>query len=390
MRRLGVLIAIVVHIHSAAAQNIPVKGSTATFDLATWNIEHFGNDGAEPHDDERQLENVRQVIVQSQIDLWAVQEIEDDEDFERFVSALGGGWRGELDRASTNLKIGFIYNSDVIHLRRKRNILTTYTSKFAGRPPLVIEVDVAAGDRSHILTIVTLHMKCCTDSWERREGASKALKDYLDFLLPSASVIVLGDWNDELTTSITSGRSTPYRNFLDDSEDYSFVTLDLEQAGRNTFCFSSSCSSGSTIDHILITNELFAAFDTTDTFDELITALSPYVSSTSDHLPVFARFSLPTDTAIEDMPEAVLSIQSIHPNPLSSSAVLEFSTGRAGHVLVEIYDLLGRRTAVLSYGFLPAGPHVEQVNTNGLAAGPYVLVVRTQDARLVRPISVIR
>ncbi|MEX0748291.1 MAG: T9SS type A sorting domain-containing protein, partial [Rhodothermales bacterium] len=78
------------------------------------------------------------------------------------------------------------------------------------------------------------------------------------------------------------------------------------------------------------------------------------------------------------------------PNPFSSSAVLEFSTGRAGHVLVELYDLLGRRAAVVSDGFLPAGPHVEQFTTNGLAAGPYVLVVRTEDARIVRPISVIR
>jgi hypothetical protein len=90
------------------------------------------------------------------------------------------------------------------------------------------------------------------------------------------------------------------------------------------------------------------------------------------------------------MPEAVLSIRSIHPNPLSSSAILEFSTGRAGHVLVELYDLLGRRTAAVSDVFLPAGPHVEHLNTAGLAAGPYLLVVRTEDARLVRPISVIR
>src|SRR5690606_9199308 len=58
---------------NGAAQTIPPKGTGATFDVATWNIEWFGG-GPGPSDNERQLDNVEAVIEASQIDLWALQE----------------------------------------------------------------------------------------------------------------------------------------------------------------------------------------------------------------------------------------------------------------------------------------------------------------------------
>jgi hypothetical protein len=61
----------------AHAQTLPPIGTDASLDIATWNIEWFGSPSNGPTDDARQLENVRMVIEQSEIDLWAVEEIAD-------------------------------------------------------------------------------------------------------------------------------------------------------------------------------------------------------------------------------------------------------------------------------------------------------------------------
>ena len=90
-------------------------------------------------------------------------------------------------------------------------------------------------------------------SWQRRLNASNALKSYLDTTYPTQKVIVVGDWNDDVDTSITSGQASPYQNFVSDAADYAFPTRALSLAG-----VSSTTSYTDMIDHHLTTNELYA------------------------------------------------------------------------------------------------------------------------------------
>ena len=118
------------------AQSIPPKGSTGTFEVASWNVEFFGATGG-PSDDDRQIANVRDVIMASDVDLWAFQEIADEADFANLVASLGSPYESLIAPTSSRQGLGlaYVYNADVVRLRSVREILTQFASDFAGRPP---------------------------------------------------------------------------------------------------------------------------------------------------------------------------------------------------------------------------------------------------------------
>ena len=380
---------------AASAQSLPVKGAETTLDIGTWNIEHFGNDEVPPAG-ETQLANASEVIRHAGIDLWSVQEIEDAADFNELVNALGDGWAGELDVASSNLHVGFLYKTDVIDVRRISNILSQYSVAFAGRRPVQMEADVMLPDTTFTAVFIALHMKCCSDdaSWQKREEASNRLKMHIDTSFPGDPVIVVGDFNDELVKSISPGRPSPYSNFVDDPGSYLFATQRLDEEGTNTYCDSTTCSSGSTIDHILFTNELRDAFmdGSADTYDEVLdpqNGIVSYTMTTSDHLPVFARFQFPLNTGRESLPNYVFRIESIFPNPVRNVVHINYSVSEVGLVTIRIVDILGRTLRTVEDRVVQ-GSHDVQLNDVHLPAGLYLLQVQAEKSALVEPFTVLR
>jgi hypothetical protein len=115
------------------------------------------------------------------------------------------------------------------------------------------------------------------------------LQQYLDTSLPTARVMVVGDWNDDLDRSIVKDPNTgqyletPFKNFLDAPAAYSFTTLPLAATERSTVSYSSF------IDHQLTSNELAEDFVPNSAY-VLKPALTNYGITTSDHYPVISRF----------------------------------------------------------------------------------------------------
>ncbi len=367
----------------AKAQQIPAVGTDITLDVATWNIEWFGSDSNGPSDDDRQIANVRAVIEQAGIDLWGLQEIADPADFNALLDALGDGYDGVLATESGRQRIGFLYNTEIFSNVVIQHILSSFAvgsgNPFAGRAPFQLEADVTLVGETWRLTFIVLHMKCCSDasSYNRRVEASQRLKNNLDILRPFDPIIILGDFNDELTGSIRSGQPSPYDNFLQDDARYFFPSLSIEQSGFGTFCGNSAaCSGGSTIDHILVTDELIALYQTDSAarFDELLSGLSNYVLSTSDHLPVFARFGFPIARSTEDaaVPEAVV-LEPAYPNPVRHRATLAYTLPRPATVRLDVFDALGRRIQTLVDGFVNTGTHRATFEAAHLPPGVYTL-----------------
>lgn len=372
----------------AVARQVQSVGSNATFDVATWNIEWFGSTSNGPSDESRQMDNVVDVMENSDIDLWALQEISDAGTFDDLLARLGDDWAGTLATNSGQQRIGFVYRTAVVQPRRVEHILESFAYEYAFRPPLSMEATVTLPDTSFVATLVTVHMKCCSDSEShtRRTSASSRLKSRLDFLEADDNVIILGDLNDTIRDSITPGKPSPYTNFLEDPDRWQILSLPLEDAGTCTFCGGSQTS---TIDHILVSNELFSAASagTTDRHSSVIQGVSGFLSTTSDHVPVYSRL-LPTAsgtnvTHLPDPDESRTGTLDVWPNPAGTTLNLRFSdlnnarlraalqtTGASGSIHVRMVDALGRTVRSLDMG---TGTGQTTLSLSGLPAGLYLL-----------------
>ncbi len=74
------------------------------------------------------------------------------------------------------------------------------------------------------------------------------------------------------------------------------------------------------------------------------------------------------------------------PNPAASRATVRYTLGAPADVRLDVYDVLGRRVAVLAGGAQAAGVHEATLDTAPLAPGVYVLRLgagsETRTARL--------
>lgn len=275
-------------------------GSADTLDIATWNVEWFGSTFKGPSDEGLQIDNVRDVILGSDMDIWGVEEITENSAFVELLDNLPGYSaivandpiveEGSAYYYSTEQKVALIYKEDAVEVERARIILTGSNYDFAGRPPLEVTMNVTLGGETQKLVVIVLHAKAMTDSksYNRRLRASEALHAYLDQTHPSEAVIVLGDFNDDIDTSISSGRVSPYENFVLDDTGYTFPTKALSDAG-----LSSTVRYRDVIDHHLVTDELYARYiaDSVDVLSGLLVEISDYDDTTSDHYPVATRYT---------------------------------------------------------------------------------------------------
>jgi len=281
------------------AVTIPARGTASTLDFGNWNIEWFGSTSNGPTNESLQLSNVRDVIQGSDLDIWGLEEVVSTTSFSNLKSQLPGYagllasdasvLNGSAYYSSSEQKVGILYKTSIASVLSARVILTANDSDFAGRPPLEVKMRVSLNGRTQDIVVIVLHAKAFNDttSWQRRYNASQALKSYLDATYPTTKVMVFGDWNDDVDTSITPGQASPYQNFVNDSLDYTFPTKALSDAHIST-----TASYPDAIDHQLVTNELRASYVSGSVQAYRVDAyISNYSSTTSDHFPVLSRYN---------------------------------------------------------------------------------------------------
>jgi endonuclease/exonuclease/phosphatase family metal-dependent hydrolase len=281
--------------------SVPAQGTPATLDIGNWNLEWFGSADFGPNDEALQLRNVAAVMGGADLDIWGLEEVVDAGEFAGLLSRLPG-YSGMLandpsvvdgaayysDFDDTEQKVALVWRTSVATLESARVILGAYDNEFAGRPPVEFHLAVTLGGAAEDLVVIVLHAKSGSDgaSRDRRDAGAQALKAYLDATYPTQRVMVIGDFNDDVDTSITSGQPSPYRYFVEDSADYTFTTKALSDAG-----VASTVGYADMIDHQLDTNEQAATYvaGSAEAFraDRYIT---DYGATTSDHYPVIARY----------------------------------------------------------------------------------------------------
>lgn len=280
---------------------IPAQGTASTLDVATWNLLYFGSANAGPDDEKLQMARVRDVIKGTDADLWSVQEVTSNDTFEKLLTHLPG-YAGLLSNDSSvthgsdyytggEQKVGIIYRSAMVSVTSARLVLTELNTAFAGRPPLEARVRITQGGVTRDAVVLTLHAKASEDtaSYNKRAAAAAGLKAYVDSTLANDLVLIPGDWNDDVDESITEGRDTPYRMFVDDTANWIFPTAELSAEGA-----TSHLRYDQMIDHILGSNEAMANYEAESALayrvDEYI---AEYLWTVSDHIPVLVRFRAP-------------------------------------------------------------------------------------------------
>jgi endonuclease/exonuclease/phosphatase family metal-dependent hydrolase len=289
--------------------NVPPRGTATTLDIASWNIEWFGDTSNGPSNEALQLSNARDVIAGTDFDVWGLQEIVSTPQFDNLVGQLPG-YAGFLasdplvvngaafysDFGNLEQKVGLVYNTSVVTVLGASVILLQNNFDFAGRPPLEIKLRASLGGATQDIVLIVMHSKCCSDpeSYQRRVNASTALKAYVDAMYPTQKVWVIGDWNDDLDTSIFDEQPSPYVNFVTDGR-YTVQTQALTDAH-----VASTVSFPEMIDHHMNSDEAAATYvaDSVEVY-RVDAVVANYGSTTSDHFPVLSRYNIATPVAAD-------------------------------------------------------------------------------------------
>jgi endonuclease/exonuclease/phosphatase family metal-dependent hydrolase len=279
---------------------VPARGTPGTLDIGEWNIEFFGSTSNGPTNEPLQLSNVHDVILGADLDIWGLEEVVSVTQFNQLVSQLPGYaglissdpfvTSGSTFYSSSEQKVALLFKTSVATVQSARLILTDQDFNFAGRPPLEVTLTATVNGVTSDLIIIVIHAKAFNDTaaFDRRLAASTALKSFLDTTHPTKRVVVLGDLNDDVDISITPGKPSPYKNFVDATASYFFPTKALSEAGQH-----STVSFPDMIDHHLITNELVPLFVPGSAEVYLVDQFVPnYGPTTTDHFPTLSRYTL--------------------------------------------------------------------------------------------------
>ena len=256
-------------------------GSESTFDIATWNLEQF------PLQGRNTVSYVAQLIKDTDIDMFGLQEINNSSYFNALMDSLPG-YAGHLSELPGDLyKLAIIYKKDLISVTTPSQIFPGDWYAFP-RPPLTTYVEVRKENKVVFdFTLIVNHLKALGDPEDiaRREDACIKLKNYIDTeILTSADkdCIVLGDLNDTID-------DLPSQNvfsvFLEDSTNYAFLTRPIVNQASYIGSFNSL------IDHLFITTDALPEYQggTTEVL-YLEKEFNLYTTYISDHRPVLACF----------------------------------------------------------------------------------------------------
>lgn len=347
-----------------------------TFDVVTWNVEWFGSSGNGPSDLDLQMNNVISVVETIDADLYALQEISSETRFLALVDSLedySGFWANYSNQTQNT---AYLFKSSVINSFDQGFLEAgQQTYDWAFRLPLFFEFDATVEGITRRIYAYNVHAKALADeeSYDRRTLASVRLKDYLDHNRQDDNVLFLGDYNDQLFTSTYNEAESPYSNFVED-DTYFTVTSSLEQRGLNSYIAGQNQSM---LDHITVTNELIEDHIDGAQRVENPNYIGSYISTTSDHAPVWTRFDftrslVSIDEPVAESPQS-FELNQNYPNPFNPTTNISFTLPERADVSLKVYDVMGRQVATVANNrSFTGGSHTLTFNASSLASGMYI------------------
>ena len=252
-------------------------------EVVTWNIENFPKSGS------RTIDSVYNIITSLNADIYCLQEISNRNSFQELADRLFD-YSYVISDDTDWLNLVVLYKNNDFTIRSKSSLFIDNMYEFAYRPPLRVEMTYL-GENPIDFTLINMHMKCCDNGYNRRVSAAQILYEYLKNSIETGILnhIVVGDWNDDISDNYNQNS---FNIFLEDQNNFKYVTYDMAHSSSNTYDSFPGYGSGSFIDHIMISCDLFEEFETSDVQTiRLGDYISSYDDVISDHRPVVWRFT---------------------------------------------------------------------------------------------------
>lgn len=287
-------------------------------ETVTWNTEWYGNEGNGPGDEFQQTKNMVRVLDSLDADLYAMQEIFSQKAFNEIAEPMTGYNGFTADFINKGQKMAFLYNTNTIDSLEAGEISAAEVREVYredweyywanGRPPLFFRFNYTANGEQTEFFVVIIHAKAnygknaedYRESYERRQEAAEGLYHYLMDEHPNANIILLGDYNDDVDESIYYEekndeevyQETPYDEFAEDTQNFRIITKVLSE-NKQTASIN-YMDEGDLIDHITMSDELFNFYieGSAAIYEAPLEYIPDFESSTSDHLPVWAKFDM--------------------------------------------------------------------------------------------------
>ncbi|MGA9519862.1 MAG: endonuclease/exonuclease/phosphatase family protein [Myxococcaceae bacterium] len=195
--------------------------------IATWNLRQFP---ASPEAPGRFAAAVQALDV----DLLAVQEVEDADAFAQLLQALPAfeGVLGPPQAGSSPLRVGVLWRRDRLSLVDQRELFTTSTALFP-RPPVRVDFEVV--DTDSRFTAINVHLKAGTggEDEQQRIDSAHVLASEIDAIVAAGEdeVILLGDFNE----AFTDPRAAEFFGVFEARAGTRVLTRALDDAGQITF-----------------------------------------------------------------------------------------------------------------------------------------------------------
>ena len=309
---------------SVADTLIILKGNSidaaTTLEVVNWNIEWFGSPSLGPTNDNQQEQNVKTILQNLGADVYALQEVVSESRLANVVSQMPGysyvlsdfGSRTNPNQTGASplseaQKLGMIYKTSLFPggvttqallsagINSAADITNPAYNWFSsGRFPYMVTGTTTLNGVTKTLRFVIVHAKANTSptltSYARRKAGNDSLRIFLNANYPTDNIIMLGDFNDDLDSTITAGitpKLSSYKSFTDDAANFFAPTLALSLAGKK-----STVSYNDVIDHVMLSKEMECSYlpASANILTDVTSLVANYGSSTTDHYPVFTRY----------------------------------------------------------------------------------------------------
>lgn len=271
----------------------------------------------------------------------------------------------------------------------------------------IAEYEVRIKSNNETVFFYSLHLKASQglDNEQRRLGEVQILRESLDRHSPGTNFIVLGDFN------IYYSNEPAYQKLIQEENNVSgqsFDPIDTPGSWHNSSNYASVHTQSSRavklpdggsdgglddrFDFILISSPLWDNVNVSSyteygndgahlnksindgTNSAVSSEMADVIFYASDHLPVFCDFVFEVATSMEYEPKAnpqKFQLYQNYPNPFNPSTKISFSLPESEHVVLTVFDILGKKVRTVLNESLHAGFHEIEFNTGQLPGSVY-------------------